>query len=75
MESLGAATTRFGLHLFKELNKVNKGNVFFSPVSISTAIGMLLLGARGATAAQLQKVSRVGCLAFWAQSVFWGEPS
>ncbi|KAM5304044.1 serpin B13-like isoform 1-T2 [Glossophaga mutica] len=56
MELLGAATTRFGLDLFKELSKVNKGNVFFSPVSISTAIGMLLLGARGATADQLRKV-------------------
>ncbi|XP_036891369.1 serpin B13-like [Sturnira hondurensis] len=56
MESLGTVTARFGLHLFKELNKLNKGNVFFSPVSISTAIGMLLLGARGATAAQLRKV-------------------
>ncbi|XP_035866059.1 serpin B8 isoform X2 [Phyllostomus discolor] len=56
MESLGAATTRFGFHLFKELSKVHKGNVVFSPVSISTAIGMLLLGARGATAAQLREV-------------------
>ncbi|XP_016078988.1 PREDICTED: serpin B13 isoform X2 [Miniopterus natalensis] len=56
MESLGAATTQFGFDLFKELSKRNSGNVFFSPASISTAIGMLLLGARGATAAQLQKV-------------------
>ncbi|XP_045706140.1 serpin B13-like [Phyllostomus hastatus] len=56
MESLGAVTTRFGLDLFKELSKVHKGNIVFSPVSISTAIGMLLLGARGATAAQLREV-------------------
>ncbi|XP_036101354.1 serpin B13 isoform X2 [Molossus molossus] len=56
MELLGAATTQFGFELFKELNQVNKGNIVFSPASISAAIGMLLPGARGATAAQLRKV-------------------
>ncbi|XP_054439854.1 serpin B13 isoform X2 [Pteronotus mesoamericanus] len=56
MEWLGDMTAHFGLDLFKLLNKENNGNVFFSPASISTAIGMLLLGARGATAAQLRKV-------------------
>lgn len=60
MELLGAATTQFGFDLFKELNKVNSnGNIVFSPASISAAIGMLLLGARGATA-QLQQVGG-GC--------------
>ncbi|XP_045383375.1 serpin B13 isoform X5 [Lemur catta] len=56
MASLGAASTHFGFDLFKELKKRNDSNVFFSPVGISTAIGMLLLGTRGATASQLQKV-------------------
>uniref|UniRef100_A0A5F9C8Z6 Serpin B13 n=1 Tax=Oryctolagus cuniculus TaxID=9986 RepID=A0A5F9C8Z6_RABIT len=56
MDSLGAANTQFGFALFKELKKTNDGNVFFSPVGISTAIGMILLGTRGATASQLQKV-------------------
>ncbi|XP_052056949.1 serpin B13 isoform X1 [Apodemus sylvaticus] len=56
MDSLGTATTRFLFHLFKELNKTNDGNVFFSPVGISTAFGMILLGTRGATASELQKV-------------------
>ncbi|XP_069323996.1 serpin B13-like isoform X1 [Eulemur rufifrons] len=56
MDSLGAASTHFGFDLFKELKKRSDGNVFFSPVGISTAIGMLLLGTRGATASQLQKV-------------------
>lgn len=56
MNSLGTATTQFGFDLFKELNKTKDGNIFFSPVSITTAIGMLPLGTRGATAAQLQEV-------------------
>ncbi|XP_047382565.1 serpin B13 [Sciurus carolinensis] len=56
MESLGAAHIHLGLDLLKELKKTNDGNIFFSPVGMSTAIGMLLLGTRGATAAQLRKV-------------------
>ncbi|KAI2587190.1 serpin family B member 13, partial [Homo sapiens] len=34
----------------------NDGNIFFSPVGILTAIGMVLLGTRGATASQLEEV-------------------
>ncbi|XP_021030148.1 serpin B13 isoform X2 [Mus caroli] len=56
MESLGTATTQFLFDVFKELNKTNDGNVFFSPVGISTAIGMIILGTRGVTASELQKV-------------------
>nr|XP_003406312.1 serpin B13 [Loxodonta africana] len=56
MNSLEAANIRFGLDLFKELKKTSDGNVFFSPMGISTAIGMILLGARGRTARQLEKV-------------------
>ncbi|KAF6302953.1 hypothetical protein mRhiFer1_008691 [Rhinolophus ferrumequinum] len=56
MNSLGTATAQFGFDLFQELNKTKEGNIFFSPVSITTAIGMLFLGARGATAARLQEV-------------------
>ncbi|XP_076991408.1 serpin B13-like isoform X2 [Tamandua tetradactyla] len=39
-----------------ELRKTNDGNILFSPVGISTALGMLLLGAQGSTAWQLQQV-------------------
>ncbi|XP_012976971.1 serpin B13 [Mesocricetus auratus] len=56
MESLGTATARFGFDLFKELDKTDDGNIFFSPVGISTAIGMILMGTGGATASELQKV-------------------
>ncbi|XP_057626791.1 serpin B13 isoform X1 [Chionomys nivalis] len=56
MDSLDTATAQFGFDLFKELDKANDGNIFFSPVGISTAIGMIFLGTRGATATELQKV-------------------
>jgi len=57
MESLTAANTQFSLNLFKKISKENaSGNVFFSPVSISSALAMVSLGARGNTAAQMIKV-------------------
>ncbi|XP_017722551.1 PREDICTED: serpin B13 isoform X1 [Rhinopithecus bieti] len=56
MDTLGTISTRFGLDLFKELKKTNDGNIFFSPVGLLTAIGMLLLGTRGASASQLEEV-------------------
>lgn len=70
MESLGAANIHLGLDLLKELKKTNDGNIFFSPVGISTAIGMLLLGTRGPTASQLRKVG--GFLCFSCTACFWG---
>ncbi|XP_056099249.1 leukocyte elastase inhibitor-like isoform X1 [Rhinichthys klamathensis goyatoka] len=57
MESLSAANTQFSLDLFKKISEGNaSGNVFFSPVSISSALAMVSLGARGNTAAQMIKV-------------------
>ncbi|XP_077077723.1 leukocyte elastase inhibitor-like isoform X3 [Siphateles boraxobius] len=56
MESLTAANTQFSLDLFKKISEGNaSGNVFFSPVSISSALAMVSLGARGNTAAQMIK--------------------
>uniref|UniRef100_A0A8C7B4E4 Serpin family B member 13 n=1 Tax=Neovison vison TaxID=452646 RepID=A0A8C7B4E4_NEOVI len=48
MDSPGAAYTQFGFSLFQKLNKIQDGNIFFSPVGISAAIGMLILEAREA---------------------------
>jgi len=57
MESLTAANTQFSLNLFKKISGGNaSGNVFYSPVSISSALAMVLLGARGNTAGQMIKV-------------------
>ncbi|KAK9961519.1 hypothetical protein ABG768_009303 [Culter alburnus] len=57
MEALSAANTQFSLNLFKKISKENaSGNVFYSPVSISSALAMVSLGARGNTAAQMFQV-------------------
>ncbi|KAM9163460.1 uncharacterized protein ACDP82_001228 [Pangshura tecta] len=56
MEKLSNANTHFALDLFRKLNETNPtGNIFFSPVSISAALAMVLLGAKGNTERQLLK--------------------
>ncbi|XP_028631526.1 leukocyte elastase inhibitor [Grammomys surdaster] len=56
MEQLSSANSLFALELFHTLNESNPtGNVFFSPFSISSALAMVFLGAKGSTAAQLSK--------------------
>ncbi|XP_067253629.1 leukocyte elastase inhibitor-like isoform X2 [Chanodichthys erythropterus] len=57
MEALSSANTQFSLNLFKKISGENaSGNVFYSPVSISSALAMVSLGARGNTAAQMIQV-------------------
>ncbi|XP_076868205.1 leukocyte elastase inhibitor-like [Brachyhypopomus gauderio] len=56
MESLSDANTHFNFDLLKKIRESNKSdNVFFSPLSISSALGMVLLGAGGNTAAQMSQ--------------------
>ncbi|KAG3293763.1 serpin B4 [Ictidomys tridecemlineatus] len=55
MSSLSVANTKFTLDLFRKLRK-DGDNVFYSPVSILSALAMLDLGARGNTALQMEKV-------------------
>ena len=43
-----AASNAFGLRLYAKL-RVEKGNLFFSPYSVSTALAMTYAGARGET--------------------------
>ncbi|CAL1596614.1 unnamed protein product [Knipowitschia caucasica] len=54
---LSKANTSFALNLFKVLSDNDRtSNVFFSPVSISSALAMVLLGAGGNTATQMSEV-------------------
>lgn len=54
---LTSANTTFSLALLKKLgDNDNTSNVFFSPFSISSALAMVLLGARGNTATQMSEV-------------------
>ncbi|XP_061094993.1 serpin B6-like [Conger conger] len=59
MESLSAANTKFSLDLFKNITEHKKmDNIFYSPLSISSALAMVYMGARGNTATQMAEVLR-----------------
>ncbi|XP_047591276.1 serpin A11 [Lutra lutra] len=45
--------TNFALRLYKQLAAETSGNIFFSPVSISTSLALLSLGAQADTPAQI----------------------
>jgi serpin B len=49
-----AANTAFGCDLFAKL-RAEKGNVFFSPFSIESALAMTALGAKGNTLTEMQQ--------------------
>ncbi|KAM9713061.1 serpin peptidase inhibitor, clade B (ovalbumin), member 1, like 3 [Menidia menidia] len=54
---LAKANTSFSLDLLKTLGDNDKtANVFYSPFSISSALAMVMLGARGNTATQMSEV-------------------
>ncbi|XP_068019076.1 ovalbumin-like [Melanerpes formicivorus] len=57
MSSIGAASTEFGLDVFKELKvqHVNK-NILYSPLTIISALSMVYIGSRENTRAQIEKV-------------------
>ncbi|KAM8966458.1 leukocyte elastase inhibitor-like [Pelodytes ibericus] len=57
MEKLSSAGTQFSLDLYRILCETNnKGNLFFSPFSMSAALAMIYLGTKGSTAKQISKV-------------------
>ncbi|KAF1480987.1 Ovalbumin-related protein Y, partial [Pygoscelis antarcticus] len=63
MGSITAANAEFCFDMFKEL-KVHHANdnIFYSPLSIISALAMVYLGARGNTQSQMEKVSYLhGC--------------
>ncbi|NWU94257.1 ILEU inhibitor, partial [Upupa epops] len=56
MENLSKANSKFVLDLLRRFNETNPtGNIFFSPLSISAALAMVILGAKGNTEAQILK--------------------
>lgn len=53
-----SSNTGFALELLRTLSQGNAaGNIFISPLSISSALAMVYLGAKGDTAAQMAQVS------------------
>jgi len=57
LAALVAGNTAFALALYEEVRS-QPGNLIFSPVSISAALGMTYAGARGTTAAEMAEVLR-----------------
>src|SRR5438046_3106698 len=55
VQALVQGNTDFALDLYKRL-AAEKGNLFFSPYSISTALAMTYDGARNKTAAEMKNV-------------------
>uniref|UniRef100_A0A671FNK8 Serpin domain-containing protein n=1 Tax=Rhinolophus ferrumequinum TaxID=59479 RepID=A0A671FNK8_RHIFE len=56
MSSLSEANTRFAYDLFQQFRQSEKENIFYSPLSITSALAMTYLGSRGQTASTMQKV-------------------
>ncbi len=57
MEDLSRANSLFALDLYRALSESNaEENMFFSPLSISAALSMVYLGARGETSDEMAKV-------------------
>jgi serpin B len=58
MNRLARSSNAFGLDLYGKLRSV-PGNAVVSPASVTTALAMTWGGARGETAAEMQKVLRL----------------
>ncbi|XP_050771844.1 heterochromatin-associated protein MENT-like [Gymnogyps californianus] len=57
MELVSTAVGEFTVDVFNKLNETNMGkNIFFSPWSISSALALLYLGAKGNTATEMAEV-------------------
>nr|XP_021386236.1 heterochromatin-associated protein MENT-like [Lonchura striata domestica] len=57
MEVVSTSIGNFTIDLFNKLNESNKGkNIFFSPWSISAALALTYLGAKGTTATEMAEV-------------------
>ncbi|NXT18391.1 OVALY protein, partial [Syrrhaptes paradoxus] len=63
MGSISAANAELCFDVFKELKVYHANdNIFYSPLSIISALAMVYLGARGNTQSQMEKVSYLhGC--------------
>ena len=56
VKSLSSANIKFAVDVYKNQARATDGNIFFSPLSISVALGMTYLGARAETKSQMKQV-------------------
>lgn len=72
MDDLCEANGSFAISLLKVLGEEDKSrNLFFCPLSVSSALAMVYLGAKGNTAAQMSQV----CLLEVAERGVWEKNS
>ena len=58
LSQLVTANAEFGLALYRQVTRSSDtGNVLFSPISVSLALGLTYSGARGNTADEMSKVT------------------
>lgn len=57
MDPLLEANGVFAINLLKILGEDSSRNVFLSPMSISSALAMVFMGAKGTTASQMAEVT------------------
>ena len=55
LSDLVTANNDFGLKLYNKFVEKEQGNIIFSPLSISLALGMISLGARGQTLEEIRQ--------------------
>ena len=66
LAQLVAADANFALRLYRQIVSTERGNVFISPYSISTALSMAYAGARGNTAQEMADV-----MGIWPDAGAW----
>lgn len=54
IEKIVNANNKFTFDMYSKLNKINEGNIFFSPYSISTALSMTYEGSNDITASEME---------------------
>lgn len=74
--ALSKANINFSLAMLRQLSEDDRtANIFFSPFSISSALAMVLLGARGDTATQMAEVQLTFFKSFWSwKPKLWNVP-
>ncbi|XP_037061734.1 serpin B6-like isoform X3 [Peromyscus leucopus] len=65
MDPLLEANGTFALNLLKTLGEDSSKNVFFSPMSISSSLAMVFMGAKGDTANQMIQSFKDSCRKFY----------
>src|SRR5437899_5160611 len=56
MQAVADGSNRFAIDLYGKLRDTEKGNLFFSPYSVHTALAMTATGAKGNTRDEMVKV-------------------